>query len=185
MMKIDTTFGHWVRVAPFTDYKFKHYTRPAFVADVATPENLDELTMGQLIKLSTLADTNESFFEVCAIVLDLQHKQVEQARAVDVVRFVGWVAGEAERINKLFNKTETKPTKEEEQAGIKKLRFGLFGMLDWYAKRMGIQNHDDVLDVPWRRVWRCLDMDNKTNMFQRRLQEVFNNEYRRKNQTRR
>jgi uncharacterized protein YkvS len=115
-------------------------------------------------------------------VLHLQREQVERARAVDVVRFVGWVTGEADRINKLFNSTETKPSKEEEQAGIKKLRFGLFGMLDWYARRMGIQDHDAVLDVPWMRVWRCLDMDNKTNNFHKRLQEVYNEEYRRKNQ---
>lgn len=181
-MKIDTEFSYWIRVAPFTGYKLERYTRPAFVAGTATPDNLDELTMGQLIELSTLQDSNESFFTVCAIVLHLQREQVERARAVDVVRFVGWVTGEADRINKLFNSTETKPSKEEEQAGIKKLRFGLFGMLDWYAKRMGIQDHDAVLAVPWMRVWRCLDMDNKTNNFHKRLQEVYNEEYRRKNQ---
>lgn len=181
-MKKDTKFGHWVRVAPFTDYRLERYTRPRFVAGVQTPENLDGLTMGQLIELSTLCDSNESFFTVCHIVLRIERAQVEEARAVDVVRFVGWVTGEADRINKLFNGTETKPTKEEEQAGIKKLRFGLFGMLDWYAKRMRIQDHDKVLEVPWMRVWRCLDMDNKTNNFQKRLQEVYNDEYRRKNQ---
>lgn len=181
-MDRNTTFGYWVRVAPFTDYKLQTYTRPPFVAGVATPADLNELSMGQLIELTSLQDNNNSFAEVCRIVLGLDAQQVAKARAVDVVRFVGWVVGEAERINKMFECAEARPSKEEEQAGIKKLRFGLFGMLDWYARRMNIQDHDQVLAVPWMRVWRCLDMDNKTNQFNKRLQEIYNDKYRRKNQ---
>ena len=176
-----TKFGYWIKVAPFTGYKLEKYGRPAFVAGKETPENLNGLTMGQLIELSTMEDSNDSFYSVCKIVMGLSREQVDEARAVDVVRLVGWVTAEVEKINKLFKGSQAKPTKEEEQAGIMLLQFGLFGMVDWYARRMGIQDHDQVMAVPWLRVWKCLDMDNKTNQFNRKLQEVINDEYRRKN----
>jgi len=182
-MEINTNFGHWVRVAPYTGFRLQKFSRPMFVAGEETPGSLDELTIGQIIELSTIGDSNESFFVVCRIVLpQLSRVQVEGARAVDVVRFVGWVAGEIERINRLFKSSEAKPSQEEEMAGIKTLKFGLFGMLDWYAQRMQISDHDEVLSVPWMRIWKCLDMDNKRNIFNKRLQEVYNDEYRRKNQ---
>ena len=55
-----------------------------------------------------------------------------------------------------------------------------FGILDWYAKRMGITNHDEVLTVPWLRIYKCMDMDNKVEQYQRRLNEISLNEARRK-----
>ena len=48
----------------------------------------------------------------------------------------------------------------------------MFGLVDWYAKRMGIQNHDEVMDVCWMRVYKCMDMDTKTQEFNRRLAEI-------------
>ena len=102
------------------------------------------------------------------------------ARAVDVVRFVGWVTGEVGKINRLFESTSVKPTELERRAGIEKLQFGLFGMLDYYALRMGFQDHDDVLKVKWLRIYKCIDIDNQKNQYQRRLQEVMTNDYRRK-----
>ena len=52
------------------------------------------------------------------------------------------------------------------------MRFGLFGMLDWYAVRMGISDHDQVLKVPWLRIYKCMDMDNKRRAYEKRLQKV-------------
>lgn len=180
-----TTFGYWIKIAPFTGYKIEKYSRPAFVAGKETPEDLSGLTMGDLIKLSTMGDSNDSFYTICEIVMGLTRKQVDKARAVDVVRLVGWVTAEAEKINKLFKGSEAKPTEDEQKAGIKLLQFGLFGMVDWYARRMGIQDHDQVMSVPWLRIWKCMDMDNKTNQYNRRLQDVVNEKYRRKNRANR
>lgn len=185
MRDINMTFGQWVRIAPFAGYKIGRYTRPKFVGGRETPETLDGLTMGQLMELTTLPDKNESIYTVTRVVVGLTEGQTDRARAVDVVRLVGWVASEAERINGMFSKAEAKPTKQEEKAGIRGLRFGLFGMVDWYARRMGITNHDEVMAVPWLRVWRCMDMDNRTNAFARRLQEVVNEEYKERNRMRR
>ena len=112
--------------------------------------------------------------------MGMQREETDRARAVDVVRLVGWVFGEVEKINKLFNKTKTNYTQRERQAGVEKLQFGLFGMLDWYARRMGIENHDDVLRVPWMRIYKCLDMDTKQSQYERRLNEIAAQELRTK-----
>lgn len=158
------------------------YTRPNFVGATETPENLDSLTFGQLIKLSRLGGSNSVFYDICSIVLEMDRETVDDARAVDVVSFVGWITTEVNKINRLFGKLSVKPTDTEKKAGIDKLNFGLFGIMDRYARRMHIQNHDDVLAVPWVRVYRCLEMDNEEMQFQKRYMEVSENEYRRKNQ---
>jgi hypothetical protein len=179
-MDINTEFGYWVRVAPFAGYKLEKYSRPAYVGDKPVPQNLNELTLGQLIELSELEDSNESLYKVCSVILGMSHEETDKARAVDVVGFIGWVLGEVEKINKLFESTNTKPTEEERKAGIEQLKFGLFGMLDWYAQRMRIQDHEEVAKTPWMRVYKCLDMDAKKLLFNRKLQEIQADEYRRK-----
>lgn len=177
----ETTFGEWLVLASFAGVKLEQYnTRPAYVGNVATPSTLDELTIGQLIELGALNDKNISLYEICKIVLGLPYSKTKQARAIDVVHFCGWVWHEVEKINKLFESTRVNPTQKELQAGIQELRFGLFGLVDWYARRMRIQDHDAVLQTPWLRIYKCLDMDNKTKQFEKRYMENETNEYRRK-----
>lgn len=171
-MDITTTFGEWLIIATTAHYKMERYTRPAFVGDKQVPENLNALTIGQLIELSELGDTNQSIYKVTEIILGLTAEETDRARAVDVVRMVGWTFGEVEKINKLFETLRTEPTQREKKAGVDKLQFGLFGMLDWYALRMGIENHDDVLSVPWMRIYKCMDMDARKAQYERRLNEV-------------
>ena len=52
-------------------------------------------------------------------------------------------------------------------------------MIDWYALRMGITDHEEVMRVPWMRVYQCLSMDNQKQEFEKRLSEVYNDEHRR------
>ena len=82
-----------------------------------------------------------------------------------------------QKINKLFDSVKSKPTKEEERAGIENLKFGVFGLIDWYALRMGITDHEEVTKVTWGRVYKCLEMDNKKRDFEKRLAEVYRNEH--------
>lgn len=179
-MDRDTTFRQWVVLASIAKFRVRRYSRPMFVGDVATPENLDGLSIGQLIDLSSLTDTNESIYKVVETTLGMKRTDIGNARAVDVVRFVGWVGGEVDKINRLFEGTDTKPTDIERKAGIETLRFGLFGMLDWYAVRMGIHDHDEVLRTPWLRIYKCMDMDNKKRAYEVRLQRAQAEEIRRK-----
>lgn len=180
-MEITTKFKDWLVIAQHSNFKMEKFTRPSYVAGVVTPANLYGLTLRQLISLSEIGDTDESFYSICESVLGLNHDDVDEARAVDVVRFVGWVSGELEKVNKMFEKVECgKPTDIEKRAGVETLRFGLFGMLDWFAKRMGIEDHDKVLSYPWLRIYKCMDIDNKTNLYKVRLQKLQAEEMRRK-----
>lgn len=175
-MTINTTFREWAAIAPHTDFKMDVFSRPSYVGAKPTPKDLSHLSIGQLISLSELKDMNESFYDVVCTCMDIDRTEVAAARAVDVVRFVGWVCSEVRKINKLFDQVRIKPTQREEKAGVKNLQFGLFGMLDWYAVRMRIPNHDDVLNTPWMRIYKCMDIDNRKRLYEIRLQQVIADE---------
>ena len=175
-----TTFREWLAVVPFTDFQMQTYDRPMRVGKKVVPENLDDLTIGQLIELSTPAAGNESLYRIPEVILGMKRREVARARAVEVVPFIGWVMMEVEKINKLFEKASGKPSEIERRAGIDNLTFGLFGMLDWYALRMGYVDHDEVLRVGWMRIYKCMDMDTKKAEFNKRLQEEIINDNRRK-----
>lgn len=183
-MNIKTTYAEWLPIAKIAGYKLQTYSRPEKVGGHAVPETFNELTIGQVLELSSLTE-DDAVTGVCRVVLNMTPQEVMKARAVEVVRFVGWALAELEKINDLFKAAQIEPTAEERRAGVQALDFGLFGMIDWYAVRMGIHDHDEVLGVNWMRVYKCVDMDNKKALFQRKLQEVYNNEYRRKNTSRR
>lgn len=182
-MKRGTKFKEWLTVVsmarelPFT---LEELERPYKVGDKKTPENLDELSIGQLLRLSETRDGAELFFVVCEVVLGMSEEETAESEAVEVVSFVGWVISQVKKINDLFEKTSTTPDDKEIKAGIGELKFGMFGLLDWYAQRMGIADHHEVESVSWLIVYKCLDMDTKRQRYNKRLQEVIANEYRRK-----
>ena len=93
----------------------------------------------------------------------------------DVFGFLSFVTKELEKINKLFSDIKQTFSKEEEAAGIKELDFGSFGVLDWYARRMGITNQNDVRDVAWVRIYQCMKNDNMQSEYERRLQKQYLN----------
>lgn len=177
-MNIRTTFGEWRRIAPFTDFQMQEFSRPEKVGGKATPETLNDITLGQLLELSMTTE-DDVFHKICEVLLGLKPAETDKARAVDVVRFCGWVMSEVNKINALFDKVDSKPSQQELRAGVRKLNFGIFGLIDWYALRMGYHDHAEVESVPWVRVYKCMDMDNQRNQYQRRLQEIIYNDNRR------
>lgn len=147
--------------------------KPEFIGNKRTPSDLNDITMGQLIMLQSMGDSKDVALIPCKTLLCMEEKEILSAKAETILGFSMWVITEVDRINKLFSSTSVKPTKEEKQAGVKKLSFGMFGMIDHYALRMGISNHEDVEKVPWVRIYKCLDIDSEKAKFQRRLQEVY------------
>ncbi|MCS2335467.1 hypothetical protein [Bacteroides sp. BFG-606] len=147
--------------------------KPEFIGNKRTPSDLNDITMGQLIMLQSMADSKDVALIPCKTLLCMEEKEILSAKAETILGFSMWVITEVDRINKLFSSTSVKPTKEEKQAGVEKLSFGMFGMIDHYALRMGIANHEDVEKVPWIRIYKCLDIDSEKAKFQRRLQEVY------------
>ena len=179
-MDINTTYGYWRVIARVSGYTIpEDFERPAYVGEKQCPKDLNTLTIGQLIDM-TGEEGPDSDYRMAGIVLGYDKAETDACRAVEVVAFLSWVGREVRKISGLFERIHSKPTAKERQAGIDKLNFGLFGMLDWFAKRMGITNHDEVLAVPWIRIYKCMDMDNKTNQYERRLNEISMQEARRK-----
>lgn len=161
------------------DLALESFTKPYKVGNRYTPDNLDNMNVGQMVKLSMLRDGKEMFYTICGVLLGMNKQEIDMADAVEVVRFTGWVLHEIKRINRLFDSVKSKPTQQEIKAGINNLNFGIFGLIDWYACRMGIADHEEVMDVTWLRLYKCMDMDNRTNEYKRNLAKVYADEYRR------
>lgn len=182
-MNKNITFSQWIIRAEFSNdiehLPLESFTRPLRIGRISTPTSLDDMTIGQMVQMSSCKSGRDMFYTVCRVLLGMSAKQVDSSKAVDVVRFCGWVLGKVKVINDLFDSVKSKPTAEEERAGISKLAFGIFGLIDWYALRMGIADHEEVTNVTWVRVYKCLDMDNKKREFEKRLAKVYNDEHRR------
>ena len=179
-MDNNTTYGYWRVIARHCRYTIPEgFERPAYIGEVKCPEDLSALTIGQLIEIGE-ASGPEADYRIVEIVMGIDKTETDKCRATEVVAFLSWIGRQVKRINRLFEQVQTKPTAKEKQAGVERLQFGLFGILDWYAKRMGITNHDDVLAVPWLRIYKCMDMDNKVEQYQRRFNEISMQEARRK-----
>ena len=147
--------------------------KPAqFVCGVSRPDTINDITMGKLIELQSISNDTDFLIAPCKILLGVSEEAILEEDILSVLSFSFWVAREVERVNKLFSKTSVSPTPEEQQAGIDSLKFGMFGLLDYYALRMHIPNHEDVEKIPWIRIYKCLDMDTKRMKFERRLRNI-------------
>ena len=147
--------------------------KPYSVCKVKTPETLNDLNMGELMQLQSITTDSDFIFTPGMVILHLSERKLLKADSEIVLGFSYWVAKEVKRINKLFASTSVPPTPEEKQAGADSLNFGLFGLLDYYAQRMGITDHEAVEYVPWVRIYKCLDMDAQRVRMERRLRKVF------------
>ena len=185
--KINTTFKEWITIAPHTAFQMQEFSRPYSVGKrrekwwkrakpVLVPNDLWGISMSQLIDLSELEDGENGFYKVCNVLLGLTVDEVNKARAVDVVKLCGWVYTEVKKINEIFSNIP-KPdlTNDEQMAGFgEKDDNGLFNMLDWYARRMGIQDQDDAAKVGWSKIYAAIKKDNEDAIKQRRLIEIQN-----------
>ncbi len=159
---------------PFKE-SLNHLSKPAKLCGVPVPQDLGTATYGMIADLGNLDEGNEvqGIFDICRIVLGVDSESVCRESADAVLGFVNFVTGEMDKIDKLFESVSIKPTPEEERAGVHDLSFGTFGVMDWYARRMGITNQNDVRAISWMRIYRCLQMDNETALYERRLNKIY------------
>lgn len=149
--------------------QLENLSKPYAVRGRKVPADLNGLTMGELMRLQSISTTEDFILAPCEILLRLSKDKTLKAEASEVLGFSYWVAHEVKHINKLFASTSVPATAEEKAAGSDALNFGPFGLVDYYARRMGITDHEEVESVPWVRVYKCLDMDAKRMMFDRKL----------------
>ena len=146
--------------------------RPDILCGESVPKNLNGLSYGQLDDLRNVNPEDDVACQLARVIfeksLDLYDEDVNK-----VFGFINFCTNELKRINKLFESIQPKHTSEEIAAGVENLNFGSFGVLDWYAKRMGIINQNDVRSVAWVRIFTCMKNDHMQQEFERRLQDVY------------
>ena len=61
---------------------------------------------------------------------------------------------------------------DEIKAGFDKIDNGVFGLIDWYARRMGIHDHEEAQKTSWLIVYQCMKIDHDYYICNKRLQEI-------------
>ena len=146
---------------------------PAYLCGRTAPENLNLISYGQLDDLHDTPEGVNAIVNCCKVILGVDEPAIMAERADRILGFVAFCNKEVKRINKLFASISPDFEPEEKMAGIEKLRFGSFGILDWYSRRMGITDQDEVRRVPWVRIWQCMRNDNETGKYEKRLRAVY------------
>lgn len=135
--------------------------------------NFEELTFGHLRQLQTeMSSSADIFTKPFEILLGMKPKKYMRLKAVDCLRFVLHVKNNLEAVVKLFQTIQYKPTDDEMRAGINKLSGGFFDTADWYARRMGITNHDEVDTVRWGIIYLAKKKDFEEYQFQENYRKV-------------
>lgn len=154
----------------------KERPKPMFIAGVETPKDLNRLTYGQLCDIQEHGTDIDGVLHAVSVVLpNVKTEQLTKERAAVVVGFVAWIGRELKRINRLFAKIAPRYTPEQIAAGVNGLQFGTFGVLDWYAKRQGMADQNDVRAVPWVRIYQCMKNDAALADYEQRLQKIITN----------
>lgn len=184
-----TTYGEFLVLLPLCHKEhqeelletLKQANRPAFVCGKEVPANLNTITYGQLDDFSRISQTEgDPAVKVFSILLGLEAPQVYDLNVFDVFGTLNFVRSELERINALFASIKVTHSSEEIAAGVEDLNFGTFGVIDWYAKRMGITNQDEVFDVAWIRIYTCMKNDNEKAEYEQRLNKQYMEKAKRK-----
>lgn len=159
-------FREWIASQP----------RPNRMCGRDVPSSLNDLTFGELTALSAEGNNIAVALNAARVILGVtSRRRVMNEDAAIVAGFLNFVKDEAARIGALFEALNSRPTADEVAAGVEQLQFGAFGVVDWYALRMGIRNHDDVLSVKWVRIYECMRIDTQRADYQRRLREIVAN----------
>ena len=156
---------------------------PKVFCKVSIPDTLQQATFGTLVQLQQAPKDNDYLKSCCALVSVLtgvDARIVASRRAFDVLGIVNMVQGEMERIGRLFQSLNTDKSSDEQAAGIDRLNFGAFGIVDWYAQRMGIVDHEDVFNTPWARIFQCMKIDHENNEFEKRYRKIIEQRNKRK-----
>lgn len=159
-------------ITPESAEAIKAAKKPARLCGKDTPNTINDITMGQLLQLQDIKTMEDVLFVPAFVLLGIEKEEILKAEVGSVFGFSNWVAREVTRISKLFESTNVPPTSDEVMAGAKQMKFGAFGIIDSYARRMGITNHEEVESVPWVRVYKCMDIDAQKARFDRRLRNI-------------
>lgn len=149
---------------------------PGFIDGKEVPKNLFAISYGKLDELRNASNSVDPGAECIRIILGIDLERIYRLNVFDVFGFVRFCKEQIDKINGLFSALKINYSPEEVAAGVKDLKFGSFGVLDWYAKRMGITNQNEVRDVAWIRIYNCMKNDTEQNNYERRLRKQYLNQ---------
>ncbi|MEE1324916.1 MAG: hypothetical protein U0K19_04970 [Bifidobacteriaceae bacterium] len=175
-MKTVADVLHW---EPFLESDqieaLKAIAPPARIGGIDAPQDLNDLTLGQLIQLESIGAEKGVFAAIAVVLLGKDEAWAAKAPAMEMLGLRNMVVKEQNHIAGLFQSLSHEPDAAEVMAGIDKLNFGMFGLADWYARRMGISDHDEAFNTPWLRIWQCRKNDHDEAEYQKRLQKIRTN----------
>lgn len=145
-------------------------SRPETIGGVQVPTNLDKCEIWQILALKSM-NPETAYEQAADILLGLKPWEVQEESAEKVLGFGNWVAEQIKFVAAQFDRCHVPPTPEEKAAGVEKLNFGDFGLLDWFAQRMHI-THDEAEHTNWLIVWQCMYNDAQKTLYERRLMQV-------------
>lgn len=157
-------------IAKYSEEELKQAPCPETVCGYKVPKDLNGLTMDQLTDLMEIKEGNE--LESVRVILGVDPNELLSRPALEVIGLVNFIQSELHRIAELFKQLKPHYTQEEKQAGVEDLDFGIFGTIDWYARRMGITDHEEVLKVKWIKVWNCALIDKQNHDYERRYRDI-------------
>ena len=154
--------------------------KPKFIGKIEVPANLNAISYGMLDDLRNASSSADPLTEAMTILLGMDLATIYSTNVFDVFGFMNFIKKEIDKINTLFSQLKVRYSSDELAAGVKDLDFGSFGVLDWYARRMGITNQNEVREVAWIRIYNCMKNDVEQNNYERRLHQQYQNRSKRK-----
>lgn len=148
---------------------------PAKIDGKSAPQDLNDITLGQLIQLEAIAAEKGVFVAIAETLLGKDEEWAMQAPALEMLGLRNMVVAEQDRISALFASLHREPDAAQVMAGIEQLNFGMFGLADWYCRRMGISDHEEAFNTPWLRIWQCRKNDIEEAEYNERYQKIRHN----------
>ncbi len=153
---------------------------PDSLSGKEVPKDLFSISYGKLDELRNAAEAEDPAVECLNILLGIKPVEAYRLNVFDVFGFMHFCREQIDKINKIFASLKVQYSSEELAAGVKDLDFGSFGVLDWYARRMGITNQNEVRDVAWVRIYNCMKNDTEQNNYERRLRKQYQTQIRKR-----
>lgn len=156
--------------------QFRHIPCPAKVCGVRVPQNLNDLSYGDLVEVQSILSLpiERALIAIVSRFTNCPEALVPRMDYRDVWGVFDMVCNEVERIGELFKECEVKPSSQELRANPPVGDW--FSMVDWFAQRMGYRDHNEAIAVKWQYYYKCAKIDAEKNKYERRLMEVQSND---------
>lgn len=141
------------------DYIVERSEKPRRLCGRYMPDSLTHLRMGTFVEVMQCKDE----VKLLTTIYNVTESELKTEWAQNVVGAIKWTIEQLESITASFSQLESDTTTDKQG--------NIFSTIDWYAQRMGITSHDDVLKVPCLIIWQCAKEDQERRMKQLKQQK--------------